>query len=97
MSDIKIGDRVKIINTGKLYRSYINFALEYCDMSKWEDHRYPYEGDTFIVMNKARHLKGGRLILVIESENEPYQYLIGVNGVIMIADKFELELGDFLV
>lgn len=81
--NVPIGTKVKVINVGETYTSYIGFIQEY---ARGYEQRYigltsPIEGRNYIVVGKGEHPREpGNMLYIIEDSNSKIVYIVGASG-----------------
>lgn len=92
---IKVGDKVKIIDTGKLYSAYEDWAIKH-KLTNWIRFT-PKEGTIGTVVAKGNHEDTLQTLLGVEIDNH-YSIIIDKLGVVKVGDIFttgdEVEVSD---
>ena len=80
---MKIGDKVKVINTGKVYTSYADWAALH-DLDKWKSGNMPKEGEEYVIVRLAEHGEIGTSVIAgIESKSGKH-YMIERRGLVVV-------------
>ena len=81
--EFKIGDKVKITDSGETYSTYEDWVHTYVDnvcRMKWKYGHSPNTRHTFNIMVIAPHKNNHNQLAYIQSENDNTCYIIGVDG-----------------
>ena len=87
MSNIEVGDIVKVVDSGTRYPTYNNWATLH-DLHNYKKRCAPLEGVEYEVVCKGLHEDfKHHTILGIEDLNTKQQYIIGIKGVELVSKK----------
>jgi len=93
---MKVGDLVKVIDDGQIYSTYYEMAILFSieNLCSWSP---ADKKQVFEIKGIKEHLLDNSLIAHIEEVKLGAEFMIGVEGLEVIEESFELEIGDFLV
>lgn len=87
----KIGDRVKVIDSGKNYGSYSNWVDKYVTnpklRRKWHKNHSPSEFDTYCIKYIGEHENGYNTIAYIQNEANECCYMVEIHGLELVEEK----------
>lgn len=82
----KIGDTVRVVNTGETYTTYIDWAAEHGFASKYNEGKTPRKNVNFTVIAADVHSEGTSKLLY-GIENTKNAYIIGERGLELVEEK----------
>lgn len=91
MTDIKIGDTVRVVDGGQVYATFRKMSY-FMGLLNYVPDELPTEGALFKVIAKERHLSDDCMLLGIEADDES-QYIIGLEGVVKVEEDSLSSLG----
>ena len=83
----EVGDKVRVVQSGQLYRTYKNFIKKHAPnlMNKWESGRYLPDDGIYKVKATGTGVLGDD-IAIIEQNNKVY--IVAINGLELVTNQF---------
>lgn len=92
-NEFKIGDIVKVIDTGKTYSTYEKwiekYAPEYIDDYSNKSFDVPFKGDLYRVITTGKHMMYDVNLVLIQNEYSDQVYIISEDGLKLYQTKTE--------